>query len=139
LVTIASAASVSVHFFEKQLFDHLLARLGSGGRFQPAMRSLLTWRPKCLGCKVFLSGATPSSRDSPDDSTAARWQEHYQGALQRFRGAGIETTADAMAGARAYVELRRWWEPFTQMLTAPELSGPMRLKRRLFSKIDTAS
>jgi hypothetical protein len=51
--------------------------------------------------------------------------------LQRLRAAGIETTADATGGVRAYVELRQQWEPYVQKLTRAGAFRPGEIEREV--------
>jgi hypothetical protein len=80
---------------------------------------------------VFLAGRTPEPGEPPHEPTRVRWQERYQGALQRLRAAGIETTADATGGVRAYVELRQQWEPYVQKLTRAGAFRPGEIEREV--------
>ena len=80
---------------------------------------------------VFLVGRTPEPGEPPNEPTRVRWQERYEGALQRLRAAGIETTADATAGVRAYVELRQQWEPYVQKLIRAGAFRPDEIEREV--------
>jgi hypothetical protein len=60
---------------------------------------------------VFLPGGIPETGDPVDPATAECWRQRYRTAAARLRAAGIHTAADESAGANAYVELRRQWDP----------------------------
>jgi hypothetical protein len=60
--------------------------------------------------RVLLPNECGPPSESPDEATAQRWRAHYRAAAERFRRAGIATTADEAAGAERYIELRSEWD-----------------------------
>jgi len=61
---------------------------------------------------VFLPGGMPDEPAPVGPATAECWRQRYRSAAARLRAAGVHTAADEQAGANAYVELRRQWDPF---------------------------
>lgn len=58
----------------------------------------------------FLPQGAPDQEAQPDAQTQDRWRARYRAAARRLQQAGIETNADELAGAEAYVSCRRQWD-----------------------------
>jgi hypothetical protein len=73
---------------------------------------------------TFLPHGAPHHEAQPDQHTRDRWRARCRAALVRLQQAGLQITADAQAGAEAYISCRKQWDHHITNL-APSMAYSM--------------